>query len=74
MSRDEYTDTDRIIGEIRDVETAINNLELPTLRDRFAMAALQSLMTIDQPQGVTTTAMAKAAYAIADEMMKARGS
>lgn len=73
MSRDEYTDTDRIVGEIRDVETAIENLDLPSLRDRFAMAAMQSIMVIGQPSHVTPAMMAKAAYDMADEMIKARG-
>jgi len=46
--------------------------EMPTLRDRFAMVALGSIMQLPQPPGVTGLAMAVTAYEIADAMLEAR--
>jgi hypothetical protein len=45
-------------------------LEMPTLRDQFAMAALNSLMSDDN--GLRPDVIANLAYEIADQMMEAR--
>lgn len=45
-----------------------------TLRDRFAIVALRSIMALPQPAGTKISTLAKTAYEVADAMISARES
>lgn len=49
----------------------MNSLELPTLRDKFAMLALNALLSSDSFMNIQIAT--KRAYEIADLMMAERG-
>ena len=56
---------------VRNVAEGIEN-KMPSLRDLFAMSALQGMLGTDFGRTAENECIAASAYAIADEMLKAR--